>query len=174
MRLLFAIALISLLGLVGGAALGAVGSGLTHEFLTDRAATLDDAAVRYSLARGASLGLLAGLVLGAFHWTVRSAAAARAGGKVGLGRILAGTIGFAFSAAIGGLAGGGLGLLFAGMSPEWTGHALALPPGSDLAYAAAAIGTARGALLGAGVYALSALIPVFHRPRPVEGAAAPS
>jgi hypothetical protein len=174
MRLLLAIGLTSFLGLVGGAALGAVGSGLTHEFLTDRAATLDDATVRFALARGASLGLLAGLVLGAFHWTVRSAAAARAGGKVGLGRILAGTIGFAFSAAIGALSGGGLGLLFAGMSPEWTGHALDLPAGSDLAYAAAAIGSARGALLGAGVYALSGLGSVFHRPRPVEGTPATS
>ena len=174
MRLLIAIGLTSLLGLVAGAALGAVGSGLTYEFLTDRTATLDDATVRFALARGASLGVLAGFVLGAFHWTVRSAAAARAGGKVRLGRILAGTIGFAFSAALGALAGGGLGVLFAGMSPEWTGHVLDLPMGSDLSYAAAAIGTARGALLGAGVYALSALGSISHRHRPVEGTPATS
>ncbi|MGH7149224.1 MAG: hypothetical protein ACREIU_00925 [Planctomycetota bacterium] len=174
MRLFFAIGLTSFLGLLAGAALGAVGAGLTHEFLTDRAATLDDATVRFALARGASLGLLAGLVLGAFHWTVRSAAAAREGGKVRLGRIFAGTIGFGFTAAIGALAGGGLGLLFAGLSPEWTAHALDLPAGSDLSYAAAAIGTARGALLGAGVYALSPLGSIFHRHRPVAEAAAPS
>ncbi|HET6204839.1 MAG TPA: hypothetical protein VFI25_18780 [Planctomycetota bacterium] len=162
MRLFFAVGLTAILGLICGAALGGVGAGLPREFLADGPAILDESTIRFGLARGASLGLLAGLALGALHWSLRSAAAARAGGRVGFGRILAGTIGFAFSAAVGGLVGGGLGIVLAGLSPAWTSQALGVPSAADLAYAAAAIGTSRGALLGAGIYAFSALGAVCH------------
>jgi len=165
MRLLFAIALTSILGLAFGTVLGGLGAGLSADLLADRPATLDESTVRFALARGGSIGLLAGFLLGGLHWTLRSMGAARAGSKVRFGRILSGTIGFGFSAALGALAGGGGGILFSGVSPEWTAHALRLPSAADLPYAAAAIGAARGSLLAAAVYALSAIGPLFQRAR---------
>jgi len=174
MRLFLLVSLTAALGLAAGVLLSAFTASLAPELVVGAGLPLTDAAQGFVLAEGGARGLVVGFGLGLLYWAVRCFSAARAGRGLGPFRAIGGLLGFVLSAGAGAAAGGLLATLFGEMSPAWTAYALDLPGQSDVGRLAAAIGVTRGALVGAGLFALSSCVTRGPRPRSVAPAPAPA